>query len=825
MRNDTPRPQARWGTTVTALALGLVLAGFGLAWWGSTLEERVIPVSGLTRSVYPAPDFRDPPSSTGRARSPDLSFLADDASLPRRQFSVRWSGFWRVGGDGSLDLYSRADDRVEIFVDDERVMVRGLADGQRTVRHSIRPGAGVHRVRIDYVQRDGPARLSLQWAPPGGPPRPFGVGTLFVEEPSADVLTTIDRIALLRGAARVAWATGSVLLAGFLLVAAVRAWRRVDAGAWATSRLQRAGTLARSPAGEVASVAVLTAAGAILRHEALVRSYGLVPLGSALEAVQAGLARVGPWLHGGRLAWRELGERTGDPVAYLNGAREMTWFYEGLPREPVFIYATRWWLRLTGDADIAVNAASTLFSVLCVPATYLVGRLAFGRAAGLVAAVVVAVEPELIRWGVRGWRDDTFTFFFLLFGASCLLFRAKPSLVRTALLSATASLALLTRLTALSFIAPAMLLLAAEPPAAARRLVVGRLGAASMAAVLLVSPYLVNSWLRTGDALTAINRNTTFYRERAGQETSGRMRADVYLASLITARPVAMADTVLQGLTTYPFRNKFRALRAWNGFLPVLLGTLAVGGLLAWPWSAEGRLLLMLLVCSLLPYAFTWQIRGGAEWRFTMHVYPLFLVAAGSCASLLAGLASGAGVGPTRAGRLVAARAAISLAVAGVVTAALLWMPYPRFAETLAAEGQASISPGWRDLVFFRRDWHTPVSEDGVPSRASRGARARVWMPLPPDSAYRVTATAAASGEEGPPVRLHVRLNGLQTPEVVLTGRFSEYQFDISAEAVRTACCPIEFLTTGDSFRLRSIRAAALGSDLPGHAAGTGADR
>ena len=83
----------------------------------------------------------------------------------------------------------------------------------------------------------------------------------------------------------------------------------------------------------------------------------------------------------------------------------MAWFYEGRAREPVFNYATKLWLWLTNDADIAVSAASTVFSVLCIPATYLLARFAFGRAVGLSAALIIAIDPDMISWGVRGWRE------------------------------------------------------------------------------------------------------------------------------------------------------------------------------------------------------------------------------------------------------------------------------------------------------------------------------------------------------------------------------------------------------------------------------------
>lgn len=540
---------------------------------------------------------------------------------------------------------------------------------------------------------------------------------------------------------------------------------------------------------ELLGVLAVTAVGGLLRIDALVGSYGPVPLGSLLEAVQTRLASIGSWLHAGRMTWRDLGEYSGDPVAYLNNARAMTWFYEGRAREPVFNYATRSWLQLTGDADVAVSAASTLFSVLCVPATYLLGRLAFGRAVGVVAALVVAIEPDVIAWGVRGWRDDAFTFFFLAFGASCLFFRAQPSRGRAALLAVVMSLTLLTRLTALSFIAPACLLMVWEVrrDLGKRNLVLRRLAIAGVATVVLVSPYLINCWIRYGDPLVAINRNTTFYRDRAGQVASEPMRTDVYLSGLIRERPVATADTVLQGLTTYPFRNKFDTLGAWHRHLPRITAVLAVIGLLAWPWSVAGRWLLLLLTFSLVPYAFTWEIRGGAAWRFTMHAYPIYLVAAASCLMVGVGgvLRTSPGVGVDRRTQV---RAATSAALAGVVAVILLLAPYPRLREALVTEQNAIVQPGWRDAVFFRRDWRAPERQGGVTSRESRGHVARVWVPLVPDRAYRVVASLApANRTPDAAVAVRAYVNGrMMAWERLPDEQFGEIAFDVEADAVRS---------------------------------------
>ena len=518
-----------------------------------------------------------------------------------------------------------------------------------------------------------------------------------------------------------------------------------------------------------------------------------------LKPSRRALRDLGLGLHRGRLVWSSLGDYSGDPVAYLNNARAMTWFYEGRAREPVFNYATKLWLWLTNDADIAVSAASTVFSVLCIPATYLLARLAFGRAVGLIAAFIIAIEPDMISWGVQGWRDDTFTFFFLAFGVSCLMFRAKPSTGRTVLLAIASSLTLLTRLTALSFVAPAFLLLAWETRRSRRPgdLVLRHLTIAVVAIAVLVSPYLINSWVRFGDPLIAINRNTTFYRARVGQAATEPMRTDVYLTTLVRERPVTTIDTVLQGLTTYPFRNKFHRLRAWNRWLPRVLSVLAVIGLLWWPWWVAGRWLLLLLGFSLVPYAFTWEIRGGAEWRFTMHAYSIYLIAAVSCTTACAGVVQRAFRTGVRFARPVLARMTISITLAIALAIAISLMPYPRFREALAIEKNALVLPGWRDVVFFRHDWHAPVGQHGVTSRTSRGQVARVWIPLVPGRAYRVIASVApVLSVAETPLAVRAYVNGqMMAWNRLPDDSFGDFAFDVDAASVESNLNVLTFRT------------------------------
>ena len=123
-----------------------------------------------------------------------------------------------------------------------------------------------------------------------------------------------------------------------------------------------------------------------------------------------------------------------------------------------------------------------------------------------------------------------------------------------------------------------------------------------------------------------MNYHTKFYRSRSGLEFQQAMG---WLDYLRAGSPlVEQAETGLRGLTTYPFQNKWRGFEPFGAWLATPLALLSVAGLALYALRPIGRLLLVVLVTSLLPYAFTWRIPGGAEWRFTMHAYPFYLLAA-----------------------------------------------------------------------------------------------------------------------------------------------------------------------------------------------------
>jgi hypothetical protein len=496
---------------------------------------------------------------------------------------------------------------------------------------------------------------------------------------------------------------------------------------------------------------LVTVYGGLLRYEAVVSNYGWMgqPGWSAtLSRYAMPLARQ---LRPERVAWGETRNPyvNGDPINYLRFAREMTHFYQAHVREPVFLASTRFWLRLCGDRDIGLSFASAAGSTAAILATYLLGAMAFSPLVGLLAALALAVEFHAIALSIEGWRDDTFMCMVALAAAALVALRRAPTPARGLLAGVAIAAACLTRITALTFALPALVWIVAatwrRPPAEVVRRSVGL---AFLTAAALVAPYLVNCARATGDPLLAINYHTRYYRAAEGGSTDRPVSALSYAYEKLVSRPVSTLDTATQGIISFPFVNKWHGFGHWHPLLPGLLQGAAAFGLLCALCSASGRFVLLLLFTSLIPYALTWSIGGGGEWRFTQHAYPFYLVLAAWAAVEVGRWVSSAMRGrtlwlphPTRE-RYV--QVALIAAVVGVFVAWGGAMPLLVADEVLRAGEAATITAGDRDSWTFQGSWSQPV-RGGVPFRIAQstlsslrvpvGGRSEFWLTLRIDPA------------------------------------------------------------------------------------------
>jgi hypothetical protein len=656
---------------LSVVALALLLTGLWL------LLDRWLGIpTGATRTLYSEPAFG---GETRVDVVPDITLdFTVGAHAPRRNFSVWWSAVWYVERAGRYDLHLGADDRGLMRVDGEVVIERNAIAGFPTTLVTRDLTAGPHTIEVEYEQRGGRLFLNAEWAPAGGHARPFAEALLFPAAPALAQVKTSTRLRWLRDAAIAVW----LVVLGFValrLVARVRrmiaeyarGWRGV-VERWPARAGPRLRT-AWSWLAPLAAVLVVIAAAA-LRFEVICVMYGPFERPPWLFELEAHTRQ--PISHFRPDSFSILAVQNpyagGDPINYLKIARGMTAFYAAHVREPIHPWTTKQFLSLLDDQDVAVSFASASFSVLAVAATYLLGTYAFSRWVGLAAAVALALERDVISWAAEGWRDDGMMAMFVLGAYVCLRVADKPTVLNAIVAGVVCGLAVLTRITTLTFLLPAIVLIASRgawllwrgyaPSGATAPLQAPGLDAsqppsgsgkkwptpwaywraAAIVAIVMAAvaaPYIINCWRTFGDPLYSINSHTVFYRARAGLTFDQPMSVREYLGMRWRQDPTELVMTGLQGLTTYPFEIKWIGFDYWKRGIGTPLMWLSMVGMAFGLWTRNGRFLALLLLASLVPYAFTWRIQGGGEWRFTMHAYPIYLFGAALAIERLAALA------------------------------------------------------------------------------------------------------------------------------------------------------------------------------------------
>jgi hypothetical protein len=493
-------------------------------------------------------------------------------------------------------------------------------------------------------------------------------------------------------------------------------------------------TLSRPAWAALAAALLITLYGALLRLDAFTGKYGPLDRPAWARIMTHDVAPLTRHLRPSTVQWRReprpyIG---GDPITYLAYAREMTTFYQPHVREPVFLAAARLGLWALDNQDAGISLASAAGSVIAIFAAYLLGAALVSRLGGLIAAALMAIEYTAITWAVDGWRDDTFTAAFLLSAWALLRFSHRVSFGNALLVGLTAGAACLTRITALSFVVPALIWIVASGRTRIRERAI-HVGTAALILTALVAPFLLSCYIATGDPFFAINYHTSYYRHAEGIPIDQPMSAADYLRLKFARHPIRSFDVGVNGLFVLPFASKWQPFDIWLRGLAAVLSFASLAGLALWVFSARGRLMIVIALGSLLPYAFTWNLGGGAEWRFTMHVYAIYIVAA------IHAFASAIRAARTRpAARPIALRAAAVAAVAAVAAGTYMALPWFTTKEAIANGEAVTIEANDRGRVFYRRGWSRSHAEGLANIRVSRGDRTTVHIPLPAKRPYEV---------------------------------------------------------------------------------------
>jgi 4-amino-4-deoxy-L-arabinose transferase-like glycosyltransferase len=725
---------------------------------------------GLRLEIYPERDFSGRPTVLNSVRGVDL----EETGLARRRGSARWSGALRVREAGRYDLQLRADDHAILRLDGQLSLERKADSRSRGARGSVFLEAGFHALEVDCARVEPEHVVRLRWGRTGEPLERIGEDDLHPAVPDPVHARLLDLARVFRRALLALW------LAPPLLAAAAACRRRVRDGRWPLREWGLA--LEDRPAllRVVLPLLIVSYAGA-LRFEAVVDRYWGDGPGWALRA----RSLIRP-LHPAALRWHPAPPYEGDPYSYLRAAREMERFYDARVREPLYVFATRVFLAWSGDRDVGVSFASAFFSTLAVLATYLTGAQAFSAFVGLGAAAAFAVERQVIGFGAEGWRDDAFACCCLLSAWGLLRLQREASATNGILAGLSAAGACLTRITALSFLLPAFAWLALGASAGARAARLRAVGLSLALLLLLVAPYLINCALVFGDPLYPINSHTGFYRARAGLAHEGRMGWWDFLWT--SFGPYRLADNLLVGLTSHPFANKWGQFDYLSPLLgPTLEWAALLGGLVCLA-SPSGRLLLLVLFTSLLPFAFTWDVSGGGEWRFTLHAYPFYLVAGFAAFEAAARFLVRARYREMRFGR-IAPRAAALLGAGLALWIAAAWLNYKRTEESIAAGREATVFVGPRDRAFFTEGWYAPLRRGNVRVRFSRGPRAVMRLPLRAGRSYALRLRLDPVPLAGaPPTVARVLLNGVAVAELSLEWderRIGSYEALLPRESLR----------------------------------------
>ena len=594
------------------------------------------------------------------------------------------SGFWMHDRRGVVHMRVVADGGASLAIDGRVVAERATEAPGRAADGETWLEAGPHSFEIRFDPA-GPAQVKAVIVDEGGARL---LSPTFLRAPStAEYFTERARKVLLAGVA--------VLLAVAL------------------------GALALAPGAWLPALAVVIFAF-LLRFEALIARYaaGLPgPISQSLYAVGHAW-RPDSWI------WeKELTPYVGgDPVRYIEFARQMPGFFDAHVREPVFVAWGRLFIVDLGVGDFGISVASMLASCILVAATFLFGYQRFGKPVALMASLLLAADATEISLSVEGWRDGAFAASFVLALWALHRARLRPSRHTAVLAGVTFGLSCLTRLSALTFVGPALadLALFGDSPRRQRLKVAG---VALIVVAILVGPYLAACAVAFGDPLFAVNYHLRYYQPEGAGPTSA---AGAYFFSFTD--PLGRADTLFEGVTSYPFLPKWKGLEPWLG--PLADGVMAASafGLLAWATSNAGLRILVLTASALVPFGF-----ALTAWRHTLFAYPVYLIAAGWSIERVVALLGG---------RLPIRRAATQTGKVFALSVALVLFSLGLRAARVASDGRAgrafTINAGPRDCPQARGFGMPRFGDEGF-TRTSADSRRFLRVSLQPGRAWSLT--------------------------------------------------------------------------------------
>jgi len=124
-----------------------------------------VPVAGLTGEYFDNPRLEGAPRLTRTDTRMDFRWTlnAPGRGIPFDWYSVRWTGSLAVPAAGVHRIGVEGNDGYRLFLDDRLVLDDWIkrSYGRRLVAVDLAPG--IHRIRLEYFEPAGNARLRLVW--------------------------------------------------------------------------------------------------------------------------------------------------------------------------------------------------------------------------------------------------------------------------------------------------------------------------------------------------------------------------------------------------------------------------------------------------------------------------------------------------------------------------------------------------------------------------------------------------------------------------------------------------------------------------------------
>jgi len=158
----------------------------------------VWPQRGTTAAFYTNPQWSNEPAIVRVERQINLDFVTADSSLPQQDFSVEWSGWLRIDRDGQYTFSTRTDDGSTIEIDGHVVVDNGGVHRPTRQTATIAMTAGLHRIRLRFMQAAGTYEFYASWTPPGEKDESaLPTQQLFVHKPRAVMVFLTRRVSSL----------------------------------------------------------------------------------------------------------------------------------------------------------------------------------------------------------------------------------------------------------------------------------------------------------------------------------------------------------------------------------------------------------------------------------------------------------------------------------------------------------------------------------------------------------------------------------------------------------------------------------------------------